>query len=232
MKKGNVDKGSFINSLLREGEKRFPSAHPFMQLFYDGKVSKHQLRGWALNRFYFHRNIPAKEAAIVSNCPDHIRKLWAEKLLEEDGGKGKPSHPDLWIRFCEDLDLKRREVENAQILPAVRMAVDGYISLARYRPWRVGVGASLTEFYVPKRMEKMIAAFKRHYPYVTEEGLGFFREHMVADQEHGQLTIDLIKENCKTPHDETEVREGYFYKIDMHRVILDAVYLEYVVNNS
>ncbi|MBI2125877.1 MAG: pyrroloquinoline-quinone synthase PqqC [Thaumarchaeota archaeon] len=223
---------SFVQSLLKEGEKRFPSAHPFMKLFYSGRLSKEQMRGWAINRYYFHRNIPPKEAAIVSNCPDHVRKFWAEKLLEEDGGEGKPSHPDLWIRFCEDLGLKRKEVENAKMLPAVKMAVDGYVNLARYRPWRVGVGASLTEYSVPKRMEKIIAAFKQHYPYVTENGMGFFREHMIADKEHGQLTIDLIEQNCKTAQDRREVKEGYFYKIDLHRVILDAVYLKYVIGNQ
>ena len=222
-------KNSFVHSLLKEGDKRFPSQHPFMKLFYEGKLTKQQMQGWAVNRYYFHRSIPSKEAAIVANCPDHVRKFWAEKLMEEDGTDGKPSHPDLWLRFCEDLGLQRNEVKKAEILPAVRMAVDGYLNLARYRPWKVGVGASLTEFSVPKRMEKMIAAFQAHYPYVTEEGMSFFKEHMIADMEHGQLTIDLIKENCETPQDESEVKEGYFYKIDMHRVILDAVHLEYVI---
>lgn len=228
MKKGSA-KGSFVRSLIKEGEKRFPTGHSFMKLFYEGKLSKEQMRGWAINRYYFHRNIPPKEAAIVSNCPDHVRKFWAEKLREEDGGEGKPSHPDLWIRFCEDLGLRRKEVENAEILPAVKMAVDGYLNLARYRPWRVGVGASLTEYSVPKRMERLIAAFKQHYPYVTEEGMEFFKEHMVADREHGQLTIDLIEQNCHNSQNRAEVTEGYFYKIDLHHVILDAVYLKCVL---
>ena len=203
-----------------------------MKLLYDGKLTLNQLRGWAINRYYFHNHIPEKEAAIAANCPPDVRQLWIEKLIEEAGEKGKPSHPDLWLKFCKNLGLSKEQVMKADVLPAVRMAVDGYLNIARYRPWRVGVSASLTEHLVPKRMEKMIDAFKKHYPFVTEEGMTFFREHMVADVEHGQLTIDIVEKYSHTPEAQAEIREGYLYKIDMHRVILDAVYLEYVLKRQ
>ena len=203
-----------------------------MKLFYAGKLTLDQLRGWAINRYYFHGHIPEKEAAIAANCPPDVRQLWIEKLVEEAGEKGKPSHPDLWLRFCKDLGLSKEKVMKADVLPAVRMAVDGYLNLARYRPWRVGVAASLTEHLVPKRMEKMIDAFKKYYPFVTEQGMIFFKEHMVADVEHGELTIGLVEKYSHTQGDQAEIREGYFYKIDMHRVILDSVYLEYVLKNG
>ena len=203
-----------------------------MKLFYSGKLTLDQLRGWAVNRYYFHGHIPEKEAAIAANCPPDVRQLWIEKLVEEAGGKGKPSHPDLWLRFCKDLGLSKEQVKKAEVLPAVRMAVDGYLNLARYRPWRVGVAASLTEHLVPKRMEKMIDAFKKYYPFFTEDGMIFFKEHMVADVEHGELTIGLVEKYTHTQGDQAEIREGYFYKIDMHRVILDSVYLEYVLKNG
>jgi len=203
-----------------------------MKLLYAGKLTLDQLRGWAINRYYFHGHIPEKEAAIAANCPPDVRSLWIEKLVEEAGGKGKPSHPDLWLRFCKDLGLSEEQVMKAGVLPAVRMAVDGYLNLARYKPWRVGVAASLTEHLVPKRMEKMIDAFKKYYPFVTEDGMTFFKEHMVADVEHGELTIGLVEKYTHTQGDQAEIREGYFYKIDMHRVILDSVYLEYVLKNG
>ncbi len=225
-------KQSYVWSLIEEGRKRFPEQHPFMKLFYAGKLTLDQLRGWAINRYYFHGHIPEKEAAIAANCPPDVRQLWIEKLVEEAGEKGKPSHPDLWLRFCKDLGLSKEKVMKADVLPAVRMAVDGYLNLARYRPWRVGVAASLTEHLVPKRMEKMIDAFKKYYPFVTEQGMIFFKEHMVADVEHGELTIGLVEKYSHTQGDQAEIREGYFYKIDMHRVILDSVYLEYVLKNG
>jgi len=203
-----------------------------MKLLYDGKLTLDQLKGWAINRYYFHSHIPEKEAAIAANCPPDVRQLWIEKLIEEAGEKGKPSHPDLWLRFCKDLGLSKEQVMKAEVLPAVRMAVDGYLNIARYRPWMVGVAGSLTEHLVPKRMEKMIEAFKKHYPFVTEEGMTFFKEHMVADVEHGELTIDIVEKYSHAPEAQTQIREGYFYKIDMHRVILDAVYFEYVLKKQ
>ncbi|HEY4673790.1 MAG TPA: iron-containing redox enzyme family protein [Nitrososphaerales archaeon] len=225
-------KQSYVWSLIEEGRKRFPEQHPFMELLYDGKLTLDQLKGWAINRYYFHSHIPEKEAAIAANCPPDVRQLWMEKLIEEAGEKGKPSHPDLWLRFCKDLGLSKEQVMKAEVLPAVRMAVDGYLNIARYRPWMVGVAGSLTEHLVPKRMEKMIEAFKKHYPFVTEEGMTFFKEHMVADVEHGELTIDIVEKYSHAPEAQTQIREGYFYKIDMHRVILDAVYFEYVLKKQ
>ena len=47
------------------------------------------------------------------------------------------------------------------------MAADGYLNIAKYRPRIVGVAGSLTEHLVTKRMEKMIEAFKKHYPFVN-----------------------------------------------------------------
>ncbi|MCS4538301.1 MAG: iron-containing redox enzyme family protein [Thaumarchaeota archaeon] len=225
-------KQSYVWSLIEEGRKRFPEQHPFMKLLYDGKLTLDQLKGWAINRYYFHSHIPEKEAAIAANCPPDVRQLWIEKLIEEAGEKGKPSHPDLWLRFCKDLGLSKEQVMKAEVLPAVRMAVDGYLNIARYRPWMVGVAGSLTEHLVPKRMEKMIETFKKHYPFVTEEGMTFFKEHMVADVEHGELTIDIVEKYSHAPEAQVQIREGYFYKIDMHRVILDAVYFEYVLKKQ
>ena len=35
-----------------------------------GAATPEQIRGWVANRFYYQINIPIKDAAILSNCPD------------------------------------------------------------------------------------------------------------------------------------------------------------------
>ena len=42
----------------------------------------------------------------------------------------------------------------------------------------------------------------------------------------------IVEKYSHAPEAQTQIREGYFYKIDMHRVILDAVYLEYVLKGQ
>jgi pyrroloquinoline quinone (PQQ) biosynthesis protein C len=123
-------------------------------------------------------------------------------------------------------------VVDAEVLPSIRMAVDGYVNLGRHKSWRIGAGASLTEFTVPKKMGRMITAFETYYPYVTSEGMTFFREHKEADEEHGALIIQILTKYCKTEAERAEAREGYFFKLDLHRVILDAVHYELLRNNG
>ena len=57
----------------------------------------------------------------------------------------------------------------------------------------------------------------------------FFKGHMVTDVEDGELTIDMVEKCSHAREAPAQIREGYFYKIDIHRVILDAVYLEYAL---
>jgi pyrroloquinoline-quinone synthase len=44
--------------------------HPFNVKMNSGGCSREQIRGWVANRFYYQINIPLKDAAVLSNCPD------------------------------------------------------------------------------------------------------------------------------------------------------------------
>ena len=48
---------------------RYHDKHPFHRHMNTGQLNEEQLRGWVANRFYYQRNIPIKDAAILSNCP-------------------------------------------------------------------------------------------------------------------------------------------------------------------
>ncbi|MGH8101787.1 MAG: hypothetical protein ACREIW_10860, partial [Chthoniobacterales bacterium] len=41
---------------------------------------------WMANRFYYQRNIPIKDAAIISNCPlREVRRIWLHRIVDHDG---------------------------------------------------------------------------------------------------------------------------------------------------
>ena len=62
----------------------------------EGLLSPEALRGWVANRFYYQRNIPRKDAAILSNCPvptcagsGSIEfSITMERWKEPDSGRG------------------------------------------------------------------------------------------------------------------------------------------------
>jgi len=122
---------------LREKESRYHTHHSFHLLMNDGQLSPDAIRGWVTNRFYYQANIPMKDAAILSNCPDRqIRRTWIIRILDQDGSGGEEGGIEAWIRLGEAVGIARAELTSFQrVLPAVRFAVDAYPNFARTRPW-------------------------------------------------------------------------------------------------
>ena len=59
----------FVARLQAVGAQTYHDKHPFHVLMNEGKLDRHQLQGWVANRFYYQKQIPIKDAAILSNCP-------------------------------------------------------------------------------------------------------------------------------------------------------------------
>ena len=69
--------GTDFVGMLRAHSRRYHDAHPFHVRMNAGELSPGQLRGWIANRFYYQENIPRKDGAILSNCPDvEVRRRW------------------------------------------------------------------------------------------------------------------------------------------------------------
>ena len=49
-------------------------------VLHDGKLSKDQVRAWALNRYYYQSRIPAKDAALLARLPTaELRREWRRR---------------------------------------------------------------------------------------------------------------------------------------------------------
>jgi pyrroloquinoline-quinone synthase len=66
---------------LRAHSRRYHDQHPFHVRMNTGRLSRRQIQGWVANRFYYQENIPRKDAAILSNCPDlEVRRRWIRRI--------------------------------------------------------------------------------------------------------------------------------------------------------
>ena len=224
-------KSSLFNEILAKGKTRYPDEHPWQEMFLTGKLSQDQLKIWAVNRYYFHAGIPAKDANVFAKLPDDkdAKNMWLEKLQEEAGTDDEQSHPDMFLDFCEGLGLTRDEVPNTEVFAPIRIAVDAYTHAARIHPFQWGVGASVSEYTVPYKMARMLKAFKEHYSYIPENSLHFWSAHQEADEVHGNIMINLIEKYGKTETDKDLLMDGYMFKLDLHRIMLDTVHYETVV---
>src|SRR5262245_1880589 len=86
MTAGLWDRETFVEKLRTIGARTYHDKHPFHLAMNDGRLSPEALRGWVANRFYYQRNIPIKDAAILANCPvREVRRAWIHRILDHDG---------------------------------------------------------------------------------------------------------------------------------------------------
>src|SRR6266480_4546042 len=86
MTTGLWDREMFVENLRVIGARAYHDKHPFHVAMNEGRLSREALRGWVANRFYYQRNIPIKDAAIISNCPlSEVRRIWLHRIVDHDG---------------------------------------------------------------------------------------------------------------------------------------------------
>src|SRR5258706_7551216 len=118
---------AFIARLRKVGM-TYHDRHPFHVLMNQGRLDRRQLQGWVANRFYYQSQIPIKDAAILSNCPEReLRRFWIQRILDHDGTDAEIGGIEKWLRLGEAVGLTRKELlAQSRLLPGVRYAVDAY----------------------------------------------------------------------------------------------------------
>src|SRR4026207_394193 len=123
MTTGPWERETFLENLRAIGARAYHANHPFHVAMNEGRLSQEALRGWVANRFYYQRNIPIKDAAILANCPlREVRRAWIHRILEHDGvlpedmEGGAPATPgqeggiEAWLRLGEACGISRDEL--------------------------------------------------------------------------------------------------------------------------
>ena len=95
MTTGLWDRETFVEKLRAIGVGAYHDKHPFHVAMNEGQLSPEALRGWVANRFYYQRNIPIKDAAILANCPvREVRRAWIHRILDHDGVSSRAVESD------------------------------------------------------------------------------------------------------------------------------------------
>ncbi len=222
---GSWDQSTFLARLRAVGQDRYHDKHPFHRRMNSGELNPDQLRAWVANRFYYQRNIPIKDAAILSNCPlPEVRRIWVRRLLDHDGTEPGQGGIEAWLRLAEATGLTRDEVwEERRLLPGVRFAVDAYVQFARCRPWPVAVASSLTELFAPDLMGERLAAFERHYPWVPSWGLAYFRARLTQARQDAAHALEVTLAHCTRAELQQQAVAALEFKCDVLWAMLDAL---------
>ncbi len=220
----STETDSFVES-LRAQSQRYHDQHPFHLRMNDGQLSRRQIQGWVTNRFYYQENIPRKDAAILSNCPDlDVRRRWIRRIVDHDGTMSGEGGVEAWLRLGEAVGLTREEVRDGRhLVPGVRFAVDAYVTFARTRPWVEAVASSLTELFAPDLMSGRLAAFERCYPWIDRDGLAYFRARLEQAPRDSEHALAVVTKHCRSSEQRMRAVAALSFKCDVLWSMMDAI---------
>jgi pyrroloquinoline quinone (PQQ) biosynthesis protein C len=71
----------FLARLQKVGSQSYHHLHPFHIRMNSGELDQTAIQLWVANRFYYQKNIPLKDAAILTNCPlREVRQKWIKRI--------------------------------------------------------------------------------------------------------------------------------------------------------
>jgi len=186
--------------LRTEGARRYHDEHPFHVLMHEAQLTREQLGQWVLNRYYYQTRIPLKDALILATSDEPaFRRMWIRRIHDHDGDEADDGGLALWARLGDAVGLARDELISCRsVLPGVRFACDGYVRLVSQASLVEAVASSLTEFFAPDLMSKRIAAWEKHYPWVGQESLAYFRSRVSRVRRDSEQAIQFVIEHART----------------------------------
>ncbi len=220
-----------LEKALREiGRTRYHSLHPFHRLLHGGRLSRGQVKAWALNRYYYQSRIPAKDASLLARLPTaELRREWRRRLEDHDGRDGAGGGLERWLKLAEGVGLDRAMVEAAgQILPATRFAVDAYVRFVQERSVLEAIASSLTEMFSPTIIAERVSGMLANYPWVSQDTLAYFTPRLTQAPRDVDFALAYVKDHADTREKQEQVLAALRFKCDVLWSQLDALYLAYV----
>jgi pyrroloquinoline-quinone synthase len=186
--------------LREEGSARYHDKHPFNLRMHAGQLSKDELRLWVLNRYYYQTRIPIKDAVILSKSDDSaFRRAWIRRIGDHDGTKDGEGGLCEWVLLARSVGLDEDEVRSCRrVLPGVRHACDSYVDLVRTRSLVEAVASSLTEHFAPDIMRTRVAAWEKHYPWVDQASLAYFRSRVPRATRDAEEALSFVTREAST----------------------------------
>jgi pyrroloquinoline-quinone synthase len=227
MTPGPWSREEFRARLQEVGSQSYHHLHPFHVGMNAGELDKNAIQLWVANRFYYQKNIPLKDAAILANCPlREVRRKWIKRIIDHDGTSEQEGGIEKWMRLgiacgvSSDAMMDERHVR-----PGVRFAVDAYLNFARTQPWPIAIASSLTELFAPDLMAKRLDAFRNYYTWIASDGLDYFLARLIQAREDSEFALDVTLKYCADRKMQEAAVNALRFKCDVLWSILDGLML-------
>ena len=216
--------------LRKIGAERYHDKHPFHRLLHSGGCTHEQVQAWVINRYYYQRTIPLKDAAFMSRCEDpDMRRNWRSRIEDHDGGITEGGGLRRWLKLAEAVGLDVDYVASCEgVLPATKFAVDSYVVYVREKPLLQAVASSLTELFAPKIHEERIVGLLKHYDFANEDSMSYFKKRLTEAPRDVAYGLAWVLDHADTAEKEDMVADALMFKTDLLWAQLDALHSAYV----
>jgi pyrroloquinoline-quinone synthase len=220
----------FERQLRAIGAERYHDKHPFHVKLHAGQLNQRQVQAWVLNRFYYQKSIPLKDASLIGRADDiALRREWISRITDHDGAVAGEGGIERWLVLAEGVGLDREYVAGCDgALPATRFACEAYIRFVREKTLLEAVASSLTEMFAPVLHKTRIAALLEHYPFANDRTLAYFRTRLVQAPEDVAYGLSYVLANADTREKQQQCLEALKFKTDVLWSQLDALNHAYV----
>ena len=227
---GLLSRAQLEAALRRIGEERYHHLHPFHHLLNGGGLAKGQVQAWALNRYYYQRMIPLKDAAIVSRMDDAgLRREWRQRIVDHDGISDEDGGLRRWLALTDGLGLDRAYVTSTEgVLPATKFAVEAYLHFVREKSLLEAVASSLTELFSPLAIGARVRGMLENYDYIIPEILAYFDKRPEQATRDSDFALAYVLDNARRPDQQQDALRALTFKCDVLWAQLDALHHAYV----
>jgi len=219
----------FERRLRAVGAERYHDKHPFHIALHAGALNQGQVQAWVLNRFYYQKSIPLKDASLIGRAEDiALRRAWIGRILDHDG-TGNDGGIARWLVLAEGVGLDRADVAACKgVLPATRFACEAYIRFVREHSTLEAVASSLTELFAPDLHKTRIAALLAHYAFANDATLSYFRTRLTEAPRDVDFGLAYVLAHATSRQQQMDCLAALTFKTDVLWAQLDALHHAYV----
>ena len=200
--------------------------HPFYQLWSQGKLTRENLRAYAISYYPHVAAFPTYVSGVHAGCEDAgLRQELLENLIEEE--RGPENHPTLWRRFAVALGAAESDLATAPRTPEVAETIAEFRRSTRHG----SVGEGLAALYAYESQIPEVSKTKREglagfYGIEDAEATRLFSVHEQADVWHRQVEREALGRVADTPEARAKALEAARRCCDALNRALDGVMRE------
>jgi pyrroloquinoline-quinone synthase len=190
--------------------------HPFYQLWSQGKLTRENLREYAISYYPHVAAFPTYVSGVHANCDDAgLRQELLENLIEEE--HGNENHPALWRKFAAALGAAESDLASSPRTPEVAETIAEFRRSTKNGSVAEGLAALYAyESQIPEVSKTKREGLREFYGIEEGDATKFFSVHEHADVWHRQVERDALGRVADTP----EARER---ALDAARRCCDAL---------